>query len=126
MSVDDGLGIRTTVFMKGCPLRCRWCHNPEGLDPRPQLNYYTEEMQECCDGYLQYVTERAEAMKAEGFAPQVYVEQQVDLRRFIPESMGTSDCVIVGLDEICIVDFKYGMYPVLSGMNRRRSTCCST
>ena len=29
MSLDDGPGIRTTVFVKGCPLRCRWCHNPE-------------------------------------------------------------------------------------------------
>lgn len=36
-AVFDGPGIRTTVFMKGCPLRCPWCHNPEGLSPRPQL-----------------------------------------------------------------------------------------
>ena len=36
-AVFDGPGIRTTVFMKGCPLRCRWCHNPEGLSPEPQL-----------------------------------------------------------------------------------------
>lgn len=36
-AVFDGPGIRTTVFMKGCPLRCHWCHNPEGLQARPQL-----------------------------------------------------------------------------------------
>jgi len=39
-STEDGPGIRTTVFMKGCPLRCHWCHNPEGLSPRPQLVWY--------------------------------------------------------------------------------------
>ena len=36
-AVFDGPGIRTTVFMKGCPLRCTWCHNPEGLSSSPQL-----------------------------------------------------------------------------------------
>ncbi|GHV73134.1 glycyl-radical enzyme activating protein [Spirochaetia bacterium] len=36
-SVFDGPGIRTTVFFKGCPLRCRWCHNPEGLKFTPEL-----------------------------------------------------------------------------------------
>ena len=34
-ALHDGPGIRTTVFFKGCPLACRWCHNPEGIDPRP-------------------------------------------------------------------------------------------
>lgn len=36
-SVYDGPGIRTTVFFKGCPMRCNWCHNPEGLEPRIQV-----------------------------------------------------------------------------------------
>ena len=36
-SVYDGPGIRTTVFFKGCPLSCQWCHNPEGLSPRPEI-----------------------------------------------------------------------------------------
>lgn len=36
-SVNDGPGIRTSVFFKGCPLRCRWCHNPETQNRKPQV-----------------------------------------------------------------------------------------
>lgn len=39
-SVHDGPGIRTTVFLKGCNLSCRWCHNPETISPRPQLQVF--------------------------------------------------------------------------------------
>ena len=46
-STEDGPGIRTTVFLKGCPLRCAWCHNPEGLRPTPDLMWYDEGMSKC-------------------------------------------------------------------------------
>ena len=36
-SINDGPGIRTTVFFKGCPLRCAWCHNPDSIGRAPQL-----------------------------------------------------------------------------------------
>lgn len=39
-STEDGPGIRTTVFIKGCPMYCPWCHNPEGLDSGPELMWY--------------------------------------------------------------------------------------
>ena len=85
----------------------------EGLaDPRPGMQYYTTEMEECCRGYVDYVAGVVEGYRRRGVVPAVFVEQRVDLRRFIPESMGTSDCVVVGGDEICIVDYKYGMHPV--------------
>ena len=39
MALHDGPGLRTTVFLKGCPLSCIWCHNPEGISPLPQLMF---------------------------------------------------------------------------------------
>lgn len=46
-AVHDGDGIRTTVFLKGCPLRCRWCHNPEGLTMPFQLAYHAHKCVAC-------------------------------------------------------------------------------
>ena len=40
MSTEDGPGLRTTVFIKGCSLRCRWCHNPEAMSANPQLVWH--------------------------------------------------------------------------------------
>jgi pyruvate formate lyase activating enzyme len=40
-SIHDGPGIRTTVFLKGCPLRCFWCHNPEGLKRQLEIQFYS-------------------------------------------------------------------------------------
>lgn len=46
-SVQDGPGIRTTVFFKGCPLRCVWCHNPESQQPQSELAWHPEKCIGC-------------------------------------------------------------------------------
>lgn len=46
-AVHDGDGIRTTVFFKGCPLKCVWCHNPEGISNKSELAYFEHKCMSC-------------------------------------------------------------------------------
>lgn len=61
-SMVDGPGIRTTVFFKGCNLRCKWCHNPESQSFKPQLLFYKNKCSGCgkcaqvCPNHLQSCT----------------------------------------------------------------------
>ena len=49
MSFHDGPGMRTTVFLKGCNLRCAWCHNPETQNPQPERNLRAQLRVRCAD-----------------------------------------------------------------------------
>ncbi|HUM04399.1 MAG TPA: glycyl-radical enzyme activating protein [Terriglobales bacterium] len=48
-ALNDGAGIRTTVFFKGCPLNCRWCHNPESQSYSPEILYSLDRCLSCKD-----------------------------------------------------------------------------
>jgi pyruvate formate lyase activating enzyme len=64
-AVDDGPGIRTTVFLKGCPMRCWWCHNPEGQASKPELTYRSTRCNGCL-GCIRICPERAISHDGEG------------------------------------------------------------
>lgn len=91
MAVWDGPGIRTTFFVKGCPLKCEWCHNPESIDPRPQLARFRHLCRKCPAGCTKNeLTCPGGALKAYGKAMSMdeIVAKALEDRPFYEESGG--------------------------------------
>lgn len=77
-------------------------------DPHPSLLYHDEEMEECSDDYVAFISEAIEGIRRKGHEPVVFTETRLDMSRFAPECFGTCDCCIVSDDGLEIIDFKYG------------------
>ncbi|MBR3333133.1 MAG: DUF2800 domain-containing protein [Clostridia bacterium] len=86
----------------------------ESKDPRPDLTFYNEEMQEGSDGYVAFVMEQLAAIKETCPDPAVLVEQTLDFSKWVTHGFGTGDCVIVADDLLQIIDYKYGMGVLVS------------
>lgn len=69
-SINDGPGIRVTVFLKGCPLSCVWCHNPESISPKVQKMYSHSKCIGCSD-CVEHCPENALTLTNEGIITQV-------------------------------------------------------
>lgn len=77
-------------------------------DPRPDMEYYDREMEECADEYVAYVMNIVETAKEEGQEPFISIEQRVDFSPWVPEGFGTSDCIILLSNRLTVIDYKYG------------------
>ena len=75
---------------------------------KPVSQYDCDEMDECTDGYVQFVLESLAKAKETCPDPQVLIEQRLDFSCYVPDGFGTGDCVIVSDKSLHIIDFKYG------------------
>ena len=90
MAVHDGPGIRTTFFVKGCPLQCLWCHNPESQSPQPQVARFQHLCRHCAKCTLDESTCPARALKLYGkpmSIPEIVAKAMED-KPFYDESGG--------------------------------------
>ena len=92
-------------------------------DPTADLTYFDEEMAECTDSYLQYVTEQVEKAKERCKDPIVLVEQRLDFSKWVPQGFGTGDCVIVSDEVLTVIDFKYGLGVLVEAENNPQMMC---
>lgn len=74
-------------------------------DPTASLTFYNKEMEECAEGYANYVMELIGAKTR----PLVWIEQRLDLSVFAEGSFGTADCIVIAEDELHVVDYKHGL-----------------
>ena len=78
-------------------------------DPTKDLTYYNSEMQSCAEGYASFVMEEYGKAKLECPDAQIFIEQHVDISRWVPGCGGTADCIILSDGTVEVIDYKHGL-----------------
>ena len=94
-------------------------------DPTENLTYYSQEMEDCADGYCAFVMEEVAKARERCADPLVLVEQRLDYSRYvgIEGSFGTGDCVIVSDGLLHIIDYKHGLGVLVSAEKNSQLSC---
>lgn len=91
-----------------CEYKLKTALDMKVQNPTENLTYYSEEMEDCANGYAAYVLELVEAAKKNSSDPVILIEQRLDYSRFVESGFGTGDCVIVADGTLNILDYKHG------------------
>ena len=106
-----------------CEFKVEKALGREAPDPRENLDYYDEEMENATEEYRNFVLEKVAAAKSHCADPLVLIEQRLDFSRWVPDGFGTGDCIIVSDDLLQIIDFKYGLGVLVEAENNPQMMC---
>ena len=91
-----------------CEFRLRQALGRIAEDPKENLTWFSEEMDDCATGYAAYVLELVEAARQACTDPVVLIEQRVDFSRWVESGFGTADCIIIADGILQVCDYKHG------------------
>ena len=91
-----------------CEYKLKTALGIKAKDPTANLTYYSEEMEDCANGYAAYILELVETAKQTCADPVVLIEQRLDFSKYVEEGFGTGDCVVIADGTLHIVDYKHG------------------
>ena len=106
-----------------CEFKLKTALGMEAEDPTPNLTRYSEEMDDCANGYATHVLSLVEEAKQTCSDPKVLIEQRVDFSQWVPEGFGTADCIIVSDGTLHIVDYKHGLGVLVEAENNPQMKC---
>lgn len=92
-------------------------------DPRPEMEFYNAEMQDCAEGYRDMVLEQFHRLQLSSPDAVIYVEQEVDFSEYVPGAYGTSDCICIGDGRMLIIDYKHGKGVPVSAEDNTQLKC---
>ena len=106
-----------------CEYKLRKALGMGAVDPSEHLTWYSEEMEDCANGYASYILELVEAAKETCADPEVLIEQRVDFSRWVEQGFGTSDAIIIADGTLRVIDYKHGLGVLVEADNNPQMMC---
>ena len=106
-----------------CEYKLRKALGMGAVDPSEHLTWYSEEMEDCANGYAAYILELVEAAKETCSDPVVLIEQRVDFSRWVEQGFGTSDAIIISDGTLRVIDYKHGLGVLVEADNNPQMMC---
>lgn len=106
-----------------CEYKLRKALGMQANNPTENLTWYSEEMEDCAEGYATFIIELVETSKKTCSDPVVLIEQRVDFSRWVEQGFGTADCIIISDGTLRICDYKHGLGVLVSAEDNPQMKC---